>query len=534
MRRTMEAVIPSGVATPVSSALHPLMLAADALDEAVIILDAKPVITHANAAAMLLLDDGPLVGRHPADVLGAGLDELLGRPSAVTGPVRRPVPGAGRGLTATVIAVHDPSGDVRGSMLILRDLVRHQHDQKWLARVDDDRAALLAMMDKVRPGDDLTETVGALCEALQTMDWIGGAMIMLTPRADTLINVTADTPPELGLTIGGEIPTDQLEMLVAATERGPWYLDLLDPATREIVDHDLVEGMLAVGMRATAYAAIRADDELVGILSIASMADDASAVLAGRLGSIQDLAHLAGAVLRNQAITYNRMNSVRSEIDQIIGSGSFTTVFQPILNLATGEAVWYEALTRFSDGVSPDARFAAARDAGVEERLEEATAVAALHAASALPAGVPMSLNFSPAAILGGVLGRLGTPDRPIVVEVTEHARTGEYADLRAALAEIPWARVAVDDAGSGYASLRHILELKPEFVKLDIGLVHQVDVDPARAAMVAGVRHFAEVTGTRLVAEGVETESQAAALRDLGVEFAQGYLFGRPAAWPL
>ena len=515
-----------GVADPT---LAPLVAAADALDEAVLIVDAAHVVSHANAAAARLLDDGPLANRSAADVLGAGILELLGTPRTATGPVLRPLPGAGSGLTATAIAVCDSFGEVRGTLVVLRDLMRHHHDQQWLAQLDGDRTALLAMMDTVRPGDDLTATVTALCDALQTMDWIGGAMIMLTPSADSLINVTPDTPPELGLSIGGQIPTEQLDLLIAATERGPWYLDLLDSRTRELVDHQLLEGMLSVGIRASAYAAIRADHELVGVLSIASTAEDAATVLAGRLGSVQDLAHLAGAVIRNQAITYNRTNALRAEIEEIIATGAFTCVFQPILDLESGKARWYEALTRFADETPPDIRFAAAREAGVEERLEEATARAALDAARDLPADMALSLNFSPAAILGGVLERIGDPGRPVVVEITEHARTADYATLRKTLGKLPWATVAVDDAGAGYASLRHILELKPQYVKLDIGLVHEVDVDPARAAMVAGVRHFADVTGTRLVAEGIETEAQAAALRELGVELGQGYLFGRP-----
>ena len=100
---------------------------------------------------------------------------------------------------------------------------------------------------------------------------------------------------------------------------------------------------------------------------------------------------------------------------------------------------------------------------------------------------------------------------------------------MRAALTHLPHVRLAVDDAGAGFASLRHILELRPDFVKLDIGLVRGVNADPARAAMVAGVCHFASVTGTRLIAEGVETQAEADSLRVLGVELAQGYLFGRP-----
>ncbi len=515
------------------TALAPLIVAADALDEAVLILGARAVVTHANAAATLLLDDGPLVGRSASDVLGSGIHELLGLDAMATGPVRRPVPGAGSGLTATVITVRDASGGTQGSLVVLRDLGRHHHDRKWLAQLDGDRAALRAVMDKVRPGDDLTETVRALCEALETLDWVDGAMIMLTPRANSLINVTADIPAELGLEVGGQIPTQQLELLIAVTERGPWYLDLLDPQTRELVNPDLLDGMLSVGIRASAYAAIRAGEELVGVLSIASMSDDAAAVLAGRLGSVQDLAHVAGSVLRNQALIYNRSHAVRIEIERIIRDRAFTCVFQPIVDLATRRPQWYEALTRFADGTRPDIRFAAARSVGVEDGLEEATARTALEAAADLPAHVPLSLNFSPDAILAGVLERLGDPGRPIVVEITEHARTGEYPQLRRTLAGLPWATVAVDDAGAGYASLRHVLELKPQYVKLDIGLVHEVDVDPARAAMVAGVRHFAQVTGTKLVAEGIETEAQAAALRELGVECGQGFLFGRPGPLP-
>jgi EAL domain-containing protein (putative c-di-GMP-specific phosphodiesterase class I) len=88
--------------------------------------------------------------------------------------------------------------------------------------------------------------------------------------------------------------------------------------------------------------------------------------------------------------------------------------------------------------------------------------------------------------------------------------------------------RVAVDDAGAGFASLRHILELQPDIIKLDIALVRDIDVDPARQALAAGLRHFAALTGTTLVAEGVETMAEANAVRSLGVELAQGYLFSR------
>jgi EAL domain-containing protein (putative c-di-GMP-specific phosphodiesterase class I) len=115
------------------------------------------------------------------------------------------------------------------------------------------------------------------------------------------------------------------------------------------------------------------------------------------------------------------------------------------------------------------------------------------------------------------------------VVEVTEHVEVQSYGAVRAAIASCPGVRIAVDDAGAGYASLRHILELQPDFVKLDIGLVHNIDTDPARQALAAGLRHYADQTGTTLIAEGVETLAERDALARLGVPLAQGYLFGRP-----
>jgi EAL domain-containing protein (putative c-di-GMP-specific phosphodiesterase class I) len=89
---------------------------------------------------------------------------------------------------------------------------------------------------------------------------------------------------------------------------------------------------------------------------------------------------------------------------------------------------------------------------------------------------------------------------------------------------------LAVDDVGAGYASLRHILELHPDFVKLDRSLIAGVEVDEARQAMIVGLSHFARTTGCRLIAEGIETEAERKTLRALDIALGQGYLLGRPA----
>jgi EAL domain-containing protein (putative c-di-GMP-specific phosphodiesterase class I) len=92
---------------------------------------------------------------------------------------------------------------------------------------------------------------------------------------------------------------------------------------------------------------------------------------------------------------------------------------------------------------------------------------------------------------------------------------------------------IAVDAAGAGFASLRHVIELRPGYVKLDISLIRGVGDDDARQALVAGMVHFAAETGCLLVAEGIETDTELAALRRLGIGLGQGYLLGRPGPLP-
>src|SRR5207237_606118 len=116
-------------------------------------------------------------------------------------------------------------------------------------------------------------------------------------------------------------------------------------------------------------------------------------------------------------------------------------------------------------------------------------------------------------------------------VEITEHVAIEDYRSFRSAVERLGrGVRIAVDDAGAGFASFRHILELRPDFVKLDIGLVHEIDRDPVRQALVAGIVYFARSSGCQLIAEGIETEGERALLRTLGVPLGQGYLLGRPS----
>jgi EAL domain-containing protein (putative c-di-GMP-specific phosphodiesterase class I) len=218
-------------------------------------------------------------------------------------------------------------------------------------------------------------------------------------------------------------------------------------------------------------------------------------------------------------------------------SGDFAIVVQPIVQLEDGQIVGYEALTRFDDGARPDLRFAEAAAVGLGPEFEMASIERALTETLPLPAGLFVSVNVSPDTVIqaGNALTALIRPQRrPIVLEVTEHVPIEDYQVLRDAISRLGAnVSLAVDDAGAGYASLRHILELQPRYAKIDMSFVRGIDADRLRQSLASGLNHYALLTGCRLIAEGVETDREAETLRNIGVELAQGYRFGRPAEVP-
>jgi EAL domain-containing protein (putative c-di-GMP-specific phosphodiesterase class I) len=173
---------------------------------------------------------------------------------------------------------------------------------------------------------------------------------------------------------------------------------------------------------------------------------------------------------------------------------------------------------------------------GLGVELEVAALRAALTAATALPAMRWLNVNASPAVVLAGEPLRSLVAGYPghLVLEVTEHAVISDYVAFREAVGGLGSdVQIAVDDAGAGFASLRHIVELRPHIVKIDRSLVAGIDADPARQALLAGLRHFADSQGCSLIAEGIETEAELATLVALDVRSGQGYLLGRPVPFP-
>jgi EAL domain-containing protein (putative c-di-GMP-specific phosphodiesterase class I) len=142
-------------------------------------------------------------------------------------------------------------------------------------------------------------------------------------------------------------------------------------------------------------------------------------------------------------------------------------------------------------------------------------------------------INVSPATVLSGRLREVltGVPLDRVVLEMTEHARVSDYGALTAALA--PWraagVRLAVDDAGAGYASFAHILNVAPEFIKLDTSLIHEIHIDRQRQALARALIAYASEMDVAVIAEGIETQAELDTVAGLGAHFAQGFHLGRP-----
>jgi EAL domain-containing protein (putative c-di-GMP-specific phosphodiesterase class I) len=223
----------------------------------------------------------------------------------------------------------------------------------------------------------------------------------------------------------------------------------------------------------------------------------------------------------------------------VLADESINIVFQPIANLRNGGVVGVEALARFAAEPkrSPDRWFAEAWEVGLGTQLELMALRRAVAWADRLPAELFVSVNVSPGTLTSPEFQDILHSVMPgrLVVEVTEHAAVEDYRALAEPLVNLRarGARLAVDDVGAGYASLRHILRLAPDVIKLDVDLTRGIDADRARHALAAGLIAFAAELGAAVVAEGIETGEELDTLRGLGASFGQGYYLARPAPLP-
>ncbi len=266
-------------------------------------------------------------------------------------------------------------------------------------------------------------------------------------------------------------------------------------------------------------------------------ADGRARIAVGRLGEVAE--RLAEHQALHVGKVAERARVSTDRIEAAIRGDRLETVFQPIVDLLDGRVRGVEALTRFMTKPrrSPETWFAEAAGQGLLPQLELAAATNALDHIDRIPEGVYLSVNVSPETLRDPRLVEMlrGIPARRLVLELTERSPIVDYDEARAcvAVARELGCRLAVDDVGSGFSGLGHVVELSPDLVKFDRSLVRGVDSDPTKRALIARLTSFAAEVGMEVVAEGIETEVELDTLRALGVETGQGFLLGRPGPMP-
>ncbi len=253
------------------------------------------------------------------------------------------------------------------------------------------------------------------------------------------------------------------------------------------------------------------------------------------LGIMRVLAEAVSDVIEHDIQSRRRQRRLRNDVAAALQGEGMTMVYQPIVDLNTTAPVGFEALSRFSVRSEMDTEgwFENAARIGRDVELELHAVQRALAQFTALPDDSYLAVNVSADCLISGGLNRIlgnGGLDR-LVLEITERSPIRHYDELSEALDDFRrrGARLAVDDAGAGYASFRHILVLQPDLIKLDKSLVRDIDKDPSRRELASALIQFADKTGSQLIAEGVETEQELTALRRMGVHLAQGYFLGSP-----
>ncbi len=433
---------------------------------------------------------------------------------------------------AVFTPIRDATGAVSGYVAVKRDVTRERELEAAGAAAARERAMIADTISRLPSGGSAEVTGQAICQQIVSMTGLAHAHLFLfdhTTHATAIGLVTVDGRSAENRPLTAERGRELHERACV----GPWIEDWT-----ERPGHPYNTLLGGLGVRAAAYLPVRHDRNLIGLLIVGATDGQATATLSMAFPGLIEFADIAGSLLASTLAVRADTALEVERMARIIDETAFRPVFQPIIELASGRPVGYEALTRFDDDTRPDLVFRQARETGQELELEAATLRVACLAARDLPADGFVSLNVSPGLILDGgdlrtvLSGRI----RPVVLEITEHAAIDDYAVLRRAVAALGSdLRVAVDDAGAGVANFAHLVELRPRFVKVDQGLVHGVNTDPARQALIVALLHFASATDCRVIAEGIETDAERRVLERLGVELGQGYLLGRPAeaaAW--
>ena len=495
-------------------------------------LDLAGTITLARGAGLAA------IGCTSDELVGRRFDELGAGPSRLLVQFERALRGerlfvdltlAGRVFATVVEPLRDEAGGTSGVIGVSTDVTSERRLEDRAAREQRERAVVELALENLDPLLGLDAQARAIATELVDLPDVDRVSILGFGPRGLVFLLAAEGLSVPSLVAGARLPAARARYLRRRARQGAWV------ESWELREADGSYGLALsrAGVTAVAYQPLRTARETRGLMVLSTCEPDGVTALERHLSTYAEVGAIVSARLGPHLREREKADVLRAEIRAVIAHQRFRAVFQPIVSLDDGLTVGYEALTRFDDNAPPERRFSEAAAVGLSPELERATLAMALRSARGLPPDVPVSLNISAALVLdpNGLRALVGRCQRSLTLELSERDQIDDYGGLRAALGSFPGIRWSIDDAGAGFASLRHCVELRPDEIKLDRSLVSGADRDPARLAAIMGFHRFAAEIGARLVAEGIETDAERSALLAVGVRFGQGYLFGRPAS---
>lgn len=414
-----------------------------------------------------------------------------------------------------------------------------------------DEAALLSRIVSVQgeivdAGLDPHKVVDVVTRRAQELTHSTGAVVELVD-GDELVywSASGTVVPQLGMRVKAK---NSLSGLCVSTGR---VLKCDDSENDARVD---LASCRRVGLRSMLVAPLPYRGVIIGVLKVVAPWVDAYhpedvrtlELLNTLIGAtISHAAHHASieaafnSKLEEDRLIADERDALRKRIRGIIDREAFDMAFQPVFALDTQRVVGFEALARFTDARSrsPDRWFSDAVQADLNFELEIAVVRKALQALTVLPQNAYLAINVSPETAASDDIAALCArhDGERIVLEITEHSSVDDYvvlAERARALRELG-VHLAIDDAGAGFASLRHVLRLEPDLIKLDKSITHHIDKRLRHQSLAAALLTFASGTSAAIVAEGIETAAELDTLKKLGVPYGQGYFLGRPDRLP-
>jgi len=391
------------------------------------------------------------------------------------------------------------------------------------------------LRDGLAPEHERTnDALSKLLHVIRTHLGMEAAFVSSFERGQRLFQAVDTEPGTLSLPVGSGDPLEdsycvrvsdgRLPELICDAQQLPAALELA--ATRSVP----VGAHLSIPLRLS-------DGRVYGTFCCFSRQPDYS-LNTRDVELVRSFADVAVSLIERDLVAQQDAAESRRRVQSVLSGDGLRIVYQPIVDLESARIVGFESLARFAPLPSrtPDLWFQEASRVGLGHALETRAIERALMLDGGLRRGVYVACNVSPEVVLSGALPEAlccGELSR-IVLEITEHSTVEDYLQLERVLRPLRdrGMRVSVDDAGAGHSSFRHILRLRPEYIKLDMSLTRDIDHDHARRALAAALIGFARETGSELIAEGVETAAELATLRELGVHKGQGYLLGRPASF--